>query len=416
LHGFGEGPTGSFGPGDSQILVETATEFSEAAKGKNVKPPHYIEYPNPDILMSVLIAIALNNIIPGVSVFLQDLKDALSIGVEELNAYVRGTVLKECPKNKDPKIVLVGYSLGTWIINEWLNREESAGGGKNLWKYISAVELYGDVLWRRKGPPYPAGGVDTYEGVLRRLNIPTLIGLPIKNDPYAEGKEVQGPGGELSKRWQSRCLRGDAWCGEGYGVLKEGYGGIPGLIKQIGAALQCEPVAPLCEHQKYALEPRGRGVLVSPALCGEDPMMKSKKGRGYGLTMCGASFLALKTFPSLFTIGEPHVAHYETTVEGVHVYIRLYYTGSAEGFGFVGIKGSGWGFEEHLFSSLPYWARHRNGLNRVDYPFNHLCGDPGKYESDIKAWVYSIAHSGLPVDIHLACSAPKEVITPFFDH
>lgn len=286
----------------------------------------------------------------------------------------------------------MGYSLGAWVINDWLlsktliNYIKWDFKNKDLWKYIRAVELYGDPLWYRFGPAFPADPPETYKGLARHTG---RYANPYKNNPQGP------PDGELAKRWQSRCLVGDAICGEG-------YKGWDALIKQIDEAKNCSS----CWHDQYH----------RPAT---------------GLTTKGAKFLALKTFPDVFEKDYPTIPHYETSVEGDYVYFRLYYTNSlnpqndplnkVNGFGFVGINGSGWGEEEHPFSNL-YWARYRPGFNRVDYPFNHLCSTQPENKSDVEAWVLvlnpdgSIRDGSPGVPIHMTCSAPKEVITPFFDH
>jgi hypothetical protein len=269
--------------------------------------------------------------------------------------------------------------------------------------YIKAVELYGDILWRREGPPYLGAPKDTYEGVLRRL------GLSSDRDPYKN--LPQGPGGELTERWQSRCLKDDALCGEGWGSF------LLNLGNQIGAASRCGFA--LCEHQRYPINPGPGDHPVPTATCG-NPLLEGLTSTGYGLTRCGAKFLALKTFPK--GTAEPEIVHYETFVEGDFVYIRLYYTGSPTGFGFVGVNGAGWARAEIPFSNTPYpistWIRVSPNGDRVDYPFNHLCSTAPDNASDIEAWVYkdgSTPRESIHVGIHLACSAPKEVVTPFFD-
>jgi Cutinase len=293
-------------------------------------------------------------------------------------------VLRECP---NPRIFLVGYSLGSWVIDEWLSREKEQGGGKDLWDYIKAVELYGDPLWYRRGSAYLGGPVDTYGGLARRRL------TPVKPNPYENN--TQGPGGDLSNRWQSRCLRGDQVCGEGYASDF-----VSGIV-QIKDAIVC--IATFCEHKKYALSP--------------DPSKADQVG--YGLTERGGKFLALKTFPEVFTTTGPHIAHYETFTEGDLVHIRLYHTGYPTGFGFVGVNGSGWAREEIPFfvPTTPYWTRVSPG--RVDYPFKHVCSTAPGNQSDIEAWVYRdgfTPRESTHVKIHMACSAPKEMITPFFDH
>jgi hypothetical protein len=281
--------------------------------------------------------------------------------------------------------------------------------------------LYGDPLWRRTEPSILDGTVDTFEGLLRRgniVNILKVIGFD-QPDPYKNNfPQVQGPGGNLAGRWQSRCLKGDAYCGEGFGSKA--------LVDQIGAAVchsDLVPSIPLCEHQRYPVNP-GAGNPVPTAVCG-NPLLEGLQSTGYGLTRCGAKFLALKTFPDDFTkdFTYPEIAHYETAVElGELVYLRLYYTDpSINGFGFVGIKGSGWAEENFPFSS-PSYGRVSSG--RIDYPFNHLCGTPSPYESDVEAWMDSCTTSGnncTPISppgvpIHMTCNAPKEMITPFFNN
>ncbi len=54
-------------------------------------------------------------------------------------------------------------------------------------------------------------------------------------------------------------------------------------------------------------------------------------------------------------------------------------------------------------------------LLEVQYPFNHLC--PSERESDVEAWVYDNAGQRSPsITVHLDCSAPCEVVTPFFQN
>jgi hypothetical protein len=345
---------GAHGTGEdenSPVIVETWEEFNILAglAGINNVDYYSLEYeaPPPDSVEKII-----------------ELLGARDRGVDELHKHIRETVLKEC---KNPKIVLVGYSLGAWVIDEWLSKHQ------DLWSYIRAVELYGDPMWYRFGPAFPAATPETYKGLLRHLD---QYPRPYENNP-------QGPGGELSKRWQSRCLVGDPICGEGY----VGFGAFDA---QALDGIQCN-ADPSCKHRQYHTQTTK-------------------------LTTNGANFLFLKTFPDVFTTGAPSVAYYETFVEGDHVYIRLYYTGSPTGFGFVGANGAGWGLEEHLFSNPPYWARVSPNGDRVDYPFNHLCSTQPNNASDIEAWVFSDTQGGTPVTIHLACSAPEEVITPFFNH
>jgi hypothetical protein len=90
--------------------------------------------------------------------------------------------------------------------------------------------------------------------------------------------------------------------------------------------------------------------------------------------------------------------------EDALVYFRITYAdqdGDAEGFGFRGVNGSGWGQESHPFTS-PSYGRWSPG--RIDYPFNLACGQPNQYETDVQAWIYdSTGLESTGVVIHLKC-------------
>jgi Cutinase len=169
----------------SQLPVRDGLPVQEEVKGKNIKA-YYIDYPSPLFFKSK----------DGLIKFIDNTINGVRGGVKNLNAYVRETVLKEC---KNPKVVLVGYSIGALVINKWLSKEKTKN---DLWDYISAVELYGDPLWHRYGPPYPGGTKDTYEGVLRRISL-GLISI-FNKDPY--NNNPQGPGEDLSIWFIERCI------------------------------------------------------------------------------------------------------------------------------------------------------------------------------------------------------------------
>jgi hypothetical protein len=94
-------------------------------------------------------------------------------------------------------------------------------------------------------------------------------------------------------------------------------------------------------------------------------------------------------------------SHY---VEGQLVYARISYTdedGNAAGFGFRGVNGAGWAPEQHPFSSPSYG---RVSSDHVDYPFNHACGQPNEYESDVEFYIYdSGGRKSNAVTMHLSC-------------
>jgi hypothetical protein len=106
----------------------------------------------------------------------------------------------------------------------------------------------------------------------------------------------------------------------------------------------------------------------------------------------------------------PVITSIDLTTEGQLVYLNVHYTdpdNNASGFGFRGANGSGWGQEAHPFSA-PGYGRISPGL--VSYPFNHSCGTPSQYESDVEFWITD--DSGLQstsVTTHIKCVAGANV-------
>lgn len=235
---------------------------------------------------------------------------------------------------------------------------------------IYAVELYGDPLWYRSGNDY-RGQPYAYRGVAR------LPGFP---NPYEQNPP--GLGVQMADRWQSRCLKGDPVCGEGYNGTDPS--------NQLGLVGNCG-LNPDCEHKKY-----------------------TKANGGYNLTEGGAKFLALKAFQPMTT--RPEILYHETFREGPLVFFRGFFTNpnnSATGFGFVGTV---WARENHTFDNPSYGRVHRTQPS-VEYPFNHACGTPSAFESDVAAWI-NYTSEGAPYEsnailMHLACNAPCEVVTPY---
>jgi hypothetical protein len=101
----------------------------------------------------------------------------------------------------------------------------------------------------------------------------------------------------------------------------------------------------------------------------------------------------------------PVITAVSTYQEDALVYLSVRYTdadGDAEGFGFRGVKGSGWAPESHPFSSPSYG---RASPGRIDYPFNHGCGQGSEIETDVEFWIYdSGGRRSTPVVTHLSCS------------
>jgi eukaryotic-like serine/threonine-protein kinase len=101
----------------------------------------------------------------------------------------------------------------------------------------------------------------------------------------------------------------------------------------------------------------------------------------------------------------PQIISVSTHTQGQLVYFDIEYADpghDAEGFGFVGVNGSGWAEENHPFSSPSYGIV---GPNSISYPFNEECGTPSQYDSSVQAWIYdTTGHRSTTVTIHLVCS------------
>jgi serine/threonine protein kinase len=91
--------------------------------------------------------------------------------------------------------------------------------------------------------------------------------------------------------------------------------------------------------------------------------------------------------------------------QGALVYFDIHYANpgnNAEGFGFVGVNGSGWAEENHPFSSPSYGIV---GTDSIAYPFNEACGTAQQYASYVQAWIYDTTGvRSKPVVIHLVCT------------
>jgi serine/threonine protein kinase len=101
----------------------------------------------------------------------------------------------------------------------------------------------------------------------------------------------------------------------------------------------------------------------------------------------------------------PEITSVSTYQQGALVYFDVQYTDpghDAEGFGFVGVNGSGWAEENHPFSSPSYGIV---GTDSIAYPFNEACGTAQQYDSYVEAWIYDTAGDrSTPVVIHLVCT------------
>lgn len=125
----------------------------------------------------------------------------------------------------------------------------------------------------------------------------------------------------------------------------------------------------------------------------------------------GSSFSALISWltqtpsPGPTLAPEPRIVRVGTYTQGVLVYFDIHYTDPAhlaQGFGFVGVNGSGWAEENHPFSSPSYGIV---GPDSIAYPFNEGCGTAVQNDSYVEAWINDRAGGRTkPVVIHLVCT------------
>jgi hypothetical protein len=132
----------------------------------------------------------------------------------------------------------------------------------------------------------------------------------------------------------------------------------------------------------------------------------SDEDRGFGvhITFSITDYKKIGITPQSAPV--PHITHVTSYTEGVFAYFKITYADpghDAEGFGFVGVNGSGWAEENHPFSSPSYGIV---GPNSIAYPFNQGCGTAQQYDSYVEAWIYNNAGvRSQPVTIHLVCTS-----------
>jgi Zn-dependent protease with chaperone function len=101
----------------------------------------------------------------------------------------------------------------------------------------------------------------------------------------------------------------------------------------------------------------------------------------------------------------PDITSVGTYTQGQLVYFDVHYADpgrDAQGFGFVGVNGSGWAEENHPFTSPSYGIV---GTDSIAYPFNEECGTTQQHVSYVEAWIYDTAgNRSTSVVIHLVCA------------
>jgi hypothetical protein len=202
-----QGPDGSNLPWSPEISTTLAT-FEKLTPKETTVDGIFLEYPSP------LVKWQKNK-----GEWWSTLAWSKDRGVENLESVIR-SVLGKCA---DPKIVLAGYSMGAWVIDEWLHYH------REYWPHIRGVVLYGDPQWYRKDGDF------VYVGLARQLSTKDV-------GPYPPDQDYPA--------WKSYCLIGDAVCGEGYELLSEK------TIQPI-AANDCQSENVPCPHKNYVKDMDG---------------------------------------------------------------------------------------------------------------------------------------------------------------
>lgn len=207
VHGMGEGPD----PTNSSLGLSTLIgDLDDAQNNLSgavlVEPVSYHATALTDLLTIKNFSNAFTKAVQGGENALQG----------ALTSYTAG-----CTVSQDD-IVLVGYSMGAWVINKWLMQHHKE------WKMIKGMLLYGD--------PCSISGSD--EGLARAYGYPGC--MPAKSYPApVSGSSFKIP----VEDW---CASLDPVCGAGFGAV----GNAVNLGLQDGAVAAC--LTPLgCPHFAY---------------------------------------------------------------------------------------------------------------------------------------------------------------------
>ena len=209
VHGTGEGPSVT----DTQDSPEIKATFSaftadEQKLGEHGADLEYYPYP------AVSFTDYLPTNWPELAITINEYADSLEASLESFSYTCPGT-----------PISLIGYSLGALLINNMLSSYS------NEWKYIDAVELYGDPCWY-----YPHRGYSGLAQYAAKVGFP-LRCFPEKAYPYPLVSPV-------SPHFlvQSLCKAKDPVCGQDWVPYEIGG--------QIIAAALCAVYT--CPHRSYA--------------------------------------------------------------------------------------------------------------------------------------------------------------------
>jgi hypothetical protein len=210
LHGLGQGPSGTVKPVSPEI-----TDFDDAQNLlSGVIKAAPVSYPTAGF--SLLDKRGKFNAGP--------LTKDLQIGVAHLQSALAADT-KGCKPAQDD-VALMGYSMGAWVIDDWLRTHKSE------WPIVKAVVLFGDPCY--------------YYGLAREW---TRTCGPSPDYPYP------APASSLPFKVKAFCLKLDPVCGAGYAL--------PGRKLQLAAAAAC--LKKKCAQLQYVDGAPSSGPLYSGA-------------------------------------------------------------------------------------------------------------------------------------------------------
>jgi hypothetical protein len=152
----------------------------------------------------------------------------------------------------DRHIALVGYRMGAWVVDKWLQQH------KNDWNEVTAVTLFGDPCWTSSGDN---------EG-LTRLWLRSYGCPPSKDYPYPAAK-FNVPFPVLSKTLNLDPVSGQGFQGGGVHLANR-------AAQLAAAGGRFEPA--LCPHLDYQLGYSGAGLVDQGATLVANQLKK------YGIT------------------------------------------------------------------------------------------------------------------------------------
>jgi cutinase len=172
-------------------------------------------------------------------------------GVDDVDRTVNGTAIslltdlqaftKQCPSMR---ILLAGYSMGAWIINDLLTQMLAAGHG---WPNIKAIQLYGDPCW------YSNGKSGSHKGLAREALPDTCVSKSTYPYPAASSK--------LPFKVRTSCNDRDPICGEGFSSINDQLK----FVKENCNYSPSPSKSGACPHFNYEVEGPARGATAQGA-------------------------------------------------------------------------------------------------------------------------------------------------------